>query len=64
MALLPLADLSLTFQSAASSAQPQSQKSTTQSIGDTLSGNSNENQDSLLTKAKVSPSWIGCNVHS
>ncbi|KAL9936387.1 hypothetical protein V8E36_004455 [Tilletia maclaganii] len=36
----------------ASSAQPQSQKSTTQKIGDSVSGNSNENQSSLLDKAK------------
>ncbi|KAK0563690.1 hypothetical protein OC861_004685 [Tilletia horrida] len=38
--------------SAASSLQPESQKSTTQKIGDSVSGNSNENQDSLLSKAK------------
>lgn len=31
---------------------PQSQKSGSQSAGDTLTGNSNENKDSLLNKAK------------
>lgn len=43
---------SLLPQSAASSLQPQSQKSTTQKAGDAISGNSNENQSSLLDKAK------------
>ncbi|KAK0517693.1 hypothetical protein OC835_008079, partial [Tilletia horrida] len=38
--------------SAASSLQPESQKSTTQKIGDSVSGNSNQNQESLLDKAK------------
>ncbi|PWN49149.1 hypothetical protein IE53DRAFT_388651 [Violaceomyces palustris] len=38
--------------SVASTLQPESQKSTTQKVGDTISGNSNENQESLLDKAK------------
>ncbi|KAJ6508290.1 hypothetical protein C8R45DRAFT_966884 [Mycena sanguinolenta] len=32
--------------------QPESQKSTTQKVGDTISFNSNHNDESLLTKAK------------
>ncbi|KAJ3934080.1 MAG: heat shock protein 9/12-domain-containing protein [Lentinula lateritia] len=38
--------------STASTAQPQSKKSTPQKIGDTLSNNSNENNQSLLDKTK------------
>ncbi|TFK54469.1 hypothetical protein OE88DRAFT_1655144 [Heliocybe sulcata] len=38
--------------SAASTAQPQSEKSYTQRAGDTLSGNSNNNDASLMDKAK------------
>ncbi|KAF8637402.1 hypothetical protein AX17_002897 [Amanita inopinata Kibby_2008] len=41
-----------TMDSAASTMQPNSEKSTSQQAGDTMSGNSNENQDSLLNKAK------------
>ncbi|KAJ7087843.1 heat shock protein 9/12-domain-containing protein [Mycena epipterygia] len=41
-----------TTDSVASTFQPQSEKSTTQKAGDTFSSNSNENDDSLLTKAK------------
>jgi hypothetical protein len=32
--------------------QPQSEKSTSQKAGDTLSGNSNNNDESLVNKAK------------
>ncbi|TFK30085.1 hypothetical protein FA15DRAFT_663434 [Coprinopsis marcescibilis] len=35
-----------------SSVQPNSQKSNTQSVGDKFSSNSNQNQDSMLDKAK------------
>ncbi|EMD37841.1 hypothetical protein CERSUDRAFT_154765 [Gelatoporia subvermispora B] len=35
-----------------SSVQPNSQKSTSQQAGDTISGNSNENQPSMMQKAK------------
>lgn len=42
----------LTPQSAASTAQPESQKSYTQQAGDMLSGNKNDNQESLMDKAK------------
>ncbi|KZT10696.1 uncharacterized protein LAESUDRAFT_755381 [Laetiporus sulphureus 93-53] len=38
--------------SAASSAQPESEKSYTQQLGDTFSSNSNENQSSVMDKAK------------
>ncbi|KAK1922302.1 heat shock protein 9/12-domain-containing protein [Papiliotrema laurentii] len=38
--------------SAASTAQPESQKSYTQQAGDMLSGNKNDNQESLMDKAK------------
>ncbi|KAF8228491.1 hypothetical protein L208DRAFT_1403780 [Tricholoma matsutake] len=38
--------------SAASTLQSNSDKSTSQKAGDALSGNSNQNQDSLLNKAK------------
>ncbi|KAH7929903.1 hypothetical protein BV22DRAFT_1001852 [Leucogyrophana mollusca] len=38
--------------SAASTVQPQGEKSTTQKAGDAVSGNSNENQESLVDKAK------------
>ncbi|KAE8222476.1 hypothetical protein CF319_g4334 [Tilletia indica] len=38
--------------SLASSAQPESQKSTTQKIGDSVSGNSNENQTSIVDSVK------------
>ncbi|KAG8686185.1 hypothetical protein FRC11_009368 [Ceratobasidium sp. 423] len=38
--------------SAASTVQPNENKSGSQKVGDTLSGNSNENQTSLLQKAK------------
>ncbi|KAI0063518.1 hypothetical protein BV25DRAFT_1824060 [Artomyces pyxidatus] len=41
-----------TGDSVASTFQPESQKSTGQQAGDTLSGNKNDNQDSLLGKAK------------
>ncbi|KAJ3895703.1 heat shock protein 9/12-domain-containing protein [Lentinula edodes] len=41
-----------TGDSLASTVQPESQKSTTQKAGDALSSNSNENEDSLLTKAQ------------
>ncbi|KAF7363595.1 Heat shock protein 9 [Mycena sanguinolenta] len=41
-----------TADSVASTFQPQSEKSTTQKVGDTFSSNSNHNDDSLLTKAK------------
>jgi hypothetical protein len=39
-------------QSAASTGQPNSQKSWTQQAGDMMSGNQNENQESLMDKAK------------
>ncbi|OBZ70809.1 hypothetical protein A0H81_09060 [Grifola frondosa] len=35
-----------------STLQPESQKSTTQQVGDSMSGNSNENQDSMMNKMK------------
>ncbi|KAE8232612.1 hypothetical protein CF326_g2356 [Tilletia indica] len=38
--------------SLASSAQPESQKSTTQKIGDSVSGNSNQNQGSVIDSVK------------
>ncbi|KAE8203209.1 hypothetical protein A4X03_0g2432 [Tilletia caries] len=38
--------------SLASSAQPQSEKSTTQKIGDSVSGNSNQNQGSIVDSVK------------
>jgi len=38
--------------SISSTLQPQSEKSTTQKVGDTVSGNSNEDQESLTEKAK------------
>ncbi|KAL0065538.1 lipid-binding protein hsp12 [Marasmius tenuissimus] len=38
--------------SAASTLQPQSEKSTGQKVSDSLSGNSNENDKSMLDKAK------------
>ncbi|TFK76335.1 hypothetical protein BDN72DRAFT_830892 [Pluteus cervinus] len=38
--------------SVASTVQPNSEKSTGQSMGDSVSGNSNHNQDSLMDKAK------------
>ncbi|KAG6918278.1 hypothetical protein DXG01_015370 [Tephrocybe rancida] len=38
--------------SLASSAQPNSQKSGTQKAGDAVSGNSNQNDESMLNKAK------------
>ncbi|KAF9052901.1 heat shock protein 9/12-domain-containing protein [Panaeolus papilionaceus] len=38
--------------SAASTMQPQSQKSGSQKVGDAMSGNSNNNDESLLNKAK------------
>ncbi|KAJ3916841.1 heat shock protein 9/12-domain-containing protein [Lentinula edodes] len=41
-----------TGDSLASTFQPESQKSTTQKAGDAFSSNSNENEDSLLTKAQ------------
>ncbi|TRM62603.1 heat shock protein 9/12-domain-containing protein [Schizophyllum amplum] len=41
-----------TADSLASTMQPNDQKSGTQRAGDAMSGNSNENQDSLLDKAK------------
>ncbi|KAJ6525645.1 heat shock protein 9/12-domain-containing protein [Mycena capillaripes] len=41
-----------TGDSIASTFQPQSEKSTTQKAGDTFSSNSNNNDDSLLNKAK------------
>ncbi|CAE6498116.1 unnamed protein product [Rhizoctonia solani] len=41
-----------TLDSAASTLQPNETKSHSQKAGDTLSGNSNENSESLLTKAK------------
>ncbi|KAJ7343291.1 heat shock protein 9/12-domain-containing protein [Mycena albidolilacea] len=41
-----------TGDSIASTLQPQSEKSTSQKAGDTFSGNSNNNDESLLTKAK------------
>jgi len=41
-----------TADSVASTLQPNESKSNTQKAGDTLSGNSNENKDSLLTKAQ------------
>jgi len=41
-----------TLDSAASTFHPNSEKSTTQQMGDSASGNSNENQDSLMSKAK------------
>ncbi|KAJ8519461.1 hypothetical protein ONZ45_g3572 [Pleurotus djamor] len=41
-----------TTDSAASTMQPESQKSATQKMGDTFSGNQNENQESMLDKAK------------
>ncbi|KIJ49647.1 hypothetical protein M422DRAFT_225559 [Sphaerobolus stellatus SS14] len=40
--------------SAASTLEPESQKSTTQQVGDAFSSNSNENDKSLLDKAKDS----------
>ena len=39
--------------SAASTAQPQDQKSYTQQAGDAISGNQNENSGSLMDSAKV-----------
>ncbi|KAF7368667.1 hypothetical protein MVEN_00191000 [Mycena venus] len=41
-----------TGDSIASTFQPQSEKSTSQKMGDTFSSNSNNNDDSLLNKAK------------
>ncbi|KAK7019329.1 heat shock protein 9/12-domain-containing protein [Favolaschia claudopus] len=41
-----------TGDSIASTLQPSSEKSTTQKAGDAVSGNSNENDQSLLDKAK------------
>ncbi|EIW63603.1 uncharacterized protein TRAVEDRAFT_43889 [Trametes versicolor FP-101664 SS1] len=41
-----------TADSIASTMQPQSGKSTTQKMGDSVNSNSNENQDSLMDKAK------------
>ncbi|GAW01228.1 heat shock protein 9/12-domain-containing protein [Lentinula edodes] len=41
-----------TGDSLASTFQPESQKSTTPKAADTFSSNSNENEDSLLTKAQ------------
>ncbi|CAE6457752.1 hypothetical protein ACGC1H_007236 [Rhizoctonia solani] len=41
-----------TMDSVASTVQPNDTKSHSQKAGDALSGNSNENQDSLLQKAK------------
>ncbi|KIK57663.1 hypothetical protein GYMLUDRAFT_45828 [Collybiopsis luxurians FD-317 M1] len=41
-----------TADSVASTVQPQGEKSTTQKVGDTFSSNSNENDESLLTKTK------------
>ncbi|KAJ7343305.1 heat shock protein 9/12-domain-containing protein [Mycena albidolilacea] len=41
-----------TGDSIASTLQPQSEKSTSQKAGDTFSGNSNNNDESLLNKAK------------
>ncbi|KAI0045284.1 hypothetical protein FA95DRAFT_1607846 [Auriscalpium vulgare] len=41
-----------TGDSVASTFQPESQKSTSQQVGDTFSSNNNDNQDSLLGKAK------------
>ncbi|KAJ6454774.1 heat shock protein 9/12-domain-containing protein, partial [Mycena vitilis] len=41
-----------TGDSIASTLQPQSEKSTTQKAGDTFSGNSNNNDESLMNKAK------------
>ncbi|KIM75497.1 hypothetical protein PILCRDRAFT_673104 [Piloderma croceum F 1598] len=38
--------------SVASTLQPQGEKSNTQKAGDAVSGNANDNQDSLLDKAK------------
>jgi len=38
--------------SVGSTLQPQGEKSNTQKAGDALSGNKNDNQDSLLDKAK------------
>ncbi|EIN11690.1 hypothetical protein PUNSTDRAFT_62830 [Punctularia strigosozonata HHB-11173 SS5] len=38
--------------SAASTVQPQSEKSGTQKMGDTFSGNSNNNDESMMQKAK------------
>ncbi|KAF8322132.1 hypothetical protein DL93DRAFT_2050822 [Clavulina sp. PMI_390] len=38
--------------SLASTVQPEGEKSNTQKMGDTFSGNSNENQGSLMDKAK------------
>ncbi|KIY43491.1 hypothetical protein FISHEDRAFT_53204 [Fistulina hepatica ATCC 64428] len=43
--------------SAGSTMQPDSQKSTGQQAGDMLSGNSNENEDSLMDKAKNTFGW-------
>lgn len=40
--------------SAASTLQPQGEKSTSQKAGDNLSSNSNDNDESLLGKTKVS----------
>ncbi|RPD54751.1 hypothetical protein L226DRAFT_570952 [Lentinus tigrinus ALCF2SS1-7] len=40
------------YDSIASSAQPESEKSYTQKATDAMSGNSNENQDSMVNKAK------------
>ncbi|KAJ6597083.1 heat shock protein 9/12-domain-containing protein [Mycena vulgaris] len=41
-----------TTDSVASTLQPNSEKTTSQKAGDTLSSNSNETDESLLTKAK------------
>ncbi|KAI9067418.1 hypothetical protein FKP32DRAFT_284574 [Trametes sanguinea] len=41
-----------TADSMASSLQPQSEKSTSQKMGDSMSSNSNENQGSVMDKAK------------
>ncbi|KAF8623579.1 hypothetical protein AX15_006347 [Amanita polypyramis BW_CC] len=43
-----------TMDSIGSTMQPNSQKSTTQQMGDSMNSNSNENQDSLFSKAKRS----------
>jgi hypothetical protein len=40
-------------QSAASSGQPESQKSFTQQAGDAVSGNQNQNQGGIMDQAKV-----------